>query len=87
MQRLRHLPQGREHRVPTVMKNLSAKEAETTALAISVIWLLAVQLLAVLAWDAGMLTRQSALVHWLVVGVLPPAMALWRMQPAEASDR
>jgi hypothetical protein len=38
----------------------------------------AVQLACVLLWDAGWLTRTGALAHWLVVGVLPPALALWR---------
>jgi hypothetical protein len=53
---------------------------ETTALAISVVWLLLVQLACVLLWDAGWLTRQAALLHWLVIGVLPPALALWGME-------
>jgi hypothetical protein len=35
------------------------------------------QLACVLCWDAGLLTRQASLLHWLVVGVLPPALALW----------
>lgn len=65
-------------------KALAAIQAETAALAISVIWLLVVQFAAVLAWDAEILTRQSALVHWLVVGVLPPALALWGMKNPEA---
>jgi hypothetical protein len=64
-----------------VKKALSALEPETVALAISVAWLLAVQILAVLAWNAELLTRQAALLHWLVVGVLPPALALWGMRP------
>jgi hypothetical protein len=37
------------------------------------------QLFAVLAWDAELLTRQAALLHWLVVGALPPALALWNL--------
>ena len=46
-------------------------------------WLLLVQLACVLLWDAEWLTRQAALVHWLVVGVLPPAFALWGMEREE----
>lgn len=65
-------------------KALAALDAETLALAASVAWLLAAQVLAVIAWDADLLTRQGALVHWLLVGVLPPALALWSMQPSEA---
>jgi hypothetical protein len=53
---------------------------ETGALAIAVIWLLVAQFACVLAWDQGFLTRQAALLHWLVVGVLPPALALWSME-------
>ncbi|MGG5811702.1 hypothetical protein [Falsiroseomonas sp. CW058] len=66
---------------------LSAIQAETAALAISVIWLLVAQFMAVLAWDAQLLTRQGALVHWLLVGVLPPALALWGMKPSAAPTR
>lgn len=51
----------------------------TLALAVSVAWLLFVQLIAVVAWETELLTRQGALLHWLVIGVLPPALALWGM--------
>ena len=51
------------------------------ALGAAVLWLLFVQVLAVLAWDADLLTRQAALLHWLAVGVLPPALALWSLDP------
>jgi len=62
----------------------AARRGEAAALAVSVLWLLLAQLACVALWDAGWLTRQAALVHWLVVGVLPPALALWRMErPAE----
>jgi hypothetical protein len=66
-----------------VKKALSAVDSETAALAISVVWLLFVQILAVLAWNGELLTRQAALLHWLAVGVLPPALALWgtRLEP------
>jgi uncharacterized membrane protein len=64
-----------------VKKALAALDTETRALALAIAWLLLVQLLAVLAWEADLLTRQGALLHWLVVGVLPPALALWT-QPA-----
>lgn len=58
----------------------SAQRAESGALAIAIAWLLLVQLVCVLMWDAEWLTRQAALLHWLVVGVLPPAFALWGME-------
>jgi hypothetical protein len=62
-----------------------AKHTETWALAIAVAWMLLAQFACVLLWDAGWQTRQTALIHWLVVGVLPPALALWGMrQPAPA---
>ncbi len=49
--------------------------------------MLAVQLACVVLWDGGSLTRQGALVHWLLVGVLPPALALWVSQkPVEPAD-
>lgn len=54
--------------------------AQSRALAVSVGWMLLVQILCVMAWDAGLLTRQASLIHWLVVGVLPPALALWSME-------
>ena len=58
--------------------------SETAALGISILWLLVAQLASVLAWDAELVTRQAALVHWLLLGVLPPAMALWTSHaPAE----
>ena len=60
-------------------KVLAAFDRETCALAIALAWLLLAQLFAVLAWDAEWLTRQAALLHWLVVGALPPALALWNL--------
>jgi hypothetical protein len=51
-------------------------------LVLSLAWMFAVQLACVVAWDAGWLTRSGALVHWLLVGVLPPALALWTSGPA-----
>jgi hypothetical protein len=53
---------------------------ETFALAIAVLWMLALQLVCVVLWDSGWLTRQGALVHWLLVGVMPPALALWQLE-------
>jgi hypothetical protein len=47
------------------------------ALGISVARMLIVQLLCVVLWGTGWLTRQAALIDWLMVGVLPPALALW----------
>lgn len=61
----------------------TAGAPEIRALAVAVVWMLAVQLACVIAWDSGWLTRPVALVHWLVVGVLPPALALWGMERPE----
>ncbi len=58
--------------------------AEQRALAVSVAWMLLVQLACVVLWDAGWMERQAALIHWLIVGVLPPALALWGMGHPEA---
>ena len=55
-------------------------QTETFALAIAVLWMLALQLICVVLWDNGWLTRQAALVHWLIVGVAPPALALWQLE-------
>jgi hypothetical protein len=55
---------------------LAALDGESRALAISVAWLVLMQFLAVLAWSVGLLSRESAVVHWVLLGVLPPAMAL-----------
>ena len=55
---------------------------QSRALAVAIIWMLLMQLSCVLLWDAGWLTRQASLVHWLIVGVLPPALALWRLEEA-----
>ncbi|PWS38078.1 hypothetical protein DFH01_01880 [Falsiroseomonas bella] len=64
------------------MKNfLAALDPESRALAISVGWLVLVQLLAVLAWSIGLLSREAAVVHWVLLGVLPPAMALASLAP------
>jgi hypothetical protein len=60
-------------------KVLVVPDQETLALAMALAWLLAAQLLVLLAWEAELLTRQAALLHWLVVGVLPPALALWSL--------
>ncbi|WP_372622891.1 hypothetical protein [Falsiroseomonas sp.] len=68
-----------------VKKFLPTFTDESLALAISIAWLLAMQVLAMLAWDAELLSRQEALMHWLVVGVLPPALALWSTPPAPES--
>ncbi|MBL6455885.1 hypothetical protein JMJ55_11170 [Belnapia sp. T6] len=54
---------------------------ETRALLLAIAWMLLAQLACVWLWETGWLTRQASLLHWLVVGVLPPAMALWRMDP------
>ncbi len=54
-----------------------AERAQSVALLVSLAWMLLAQLACVLCWEAGLLTRQASLLHWLVVGVLPPALALW----------
>lgn len=59
------------------MKNfLATLDGPSRALAISVVWLVSIQVLAVIAWGAGLLSREAAVVHWVILGVLPPAMAL-----------
>ena len=60
--------------------------AQSRALSVSVAWMLLVQLGCVVLWDAEWLTRQAALVHWLIVGVLPPALALWGMERPEPAE-
>lgn len=60
------------------------RRAEITCLGLAIAWMLVAQLGAVLLWEAGMLTRPGALLHWLVVGVLPPALALWHGAPRDA---
>ena len=53
------------------------ERAQAVALLISLAWMVLAQVGCVIFWEAGVLTRQASLLHWLVVGVLPPAMALW----------
>lgn len=53
------------------------EHSQSRALMVSVAWMLLVQLACVVLWDAGWMTRREAVVHWLLVGVLPPALALW----------
>ena len=57
-----------------------AERAQSVALLVSLAWMVLAQVGCVMVWEAGFLTRQAALLHWLVVGVLPPAMALWTME-------
>lgn len=54
-----------------------AERAQSLALVVSLAWMLLAQLACVMCWEAGFLTRQASLLHWLVVGVMPPALALW----------
>lgn len=67
----------------------SARSASTRALALSVAWMMVVQLACVTLWHLGWLGRPEALTHWLFVGVLPPALALWLSRPPapDAADR
>jgi hypothetical protein len=53
------------------------QRAQSLALLVSLAWMVLSQVGFVLCWDAGLLTRQASLMHWLVVGVLPPALAMW----------
>ncbi len=70
----------------SIMKKVPAGPASPThALFVAIAWMLAIQALAVLGWHLGLLTRQAALMHWLVVGVLPPALALWQSSATETS--
>lgn len=59
--------------------------AQSRALAISIGWMLLAHIICALLWDAGALTRQAALLHWLIVGVLPPGLAMWGMGRAGPS--
>jgi hypothetical protein len=70
------------------MRNSSRRaveRAQPAALGLSLAWMLLAQLACVLCWDAGLLTRQASLLHWLVVGVLPPALALWGMETEQTT--
>ena len=71
------------------MWNLSRRQAErahSAALVVSLGWMVLAQVVCVLCWDEGLLTPQASLLHWLVVGVLPPAVAMWTME-AERTRR
>ena len=46
------------------------------ALACAVAWMLVVQVTCLLGWDLEWVGRTEALVYWLLIGVLPPALAL-----------
>ena len=61
----------------TPPSNRQAERAQAMALLMSLAWMVLAQIGCVMFWEAGFLTRQASLLHWLVVGVLPPAMALW----------
>lgn len=56
------------------------ERAQAVALVVSLAWMVLAQVACVLCWEAGFLTRQASLLHWLVVGVLPPALAMWGME-------
>lgn len=65
------------------MQDFSRRQAErvhSVALLVSLAWMVLAQVACVLCWEAGLLTRQASLLHWLVVGVLPPALAMWGME-------
>ena len=63
------------------------QRAQSWALVVSLVWMMLSQVACVLCWDAGLLTRQASLLHWLVVGVLPPALAMWTMETDRAQRR
>lgn len=73
------------------MRNSSSKRqaerAQAVALVISLAWMVLAQIGCVMFWEAGFLTRQASLLHWLVVGVLPPAMALWTTETERTAQR
>lgn len=52
------------------------------ALTVSILWMVLCQVACVALWDAGLASQQGALVQWLIVGVLPPALSLWRLEQA-----
>jgi hypothetical protein len=52
-------------------------------LAVAVAWMLLTQIICVFGWNAGWFGRYGALAHWLVVGVLPPALALMQQERAD----
>ena len=70
-----HLPRRRTER------------AQSVALVVSLVWMMLSQVAFVLCWDAGLLTRQASLLHWLLVGVLPPALAMWTMETERTAGR
>jgi membrane protein YqaA with SNARE-associated domain len=63
------------------------QRAQSWALVVSLAWMILSQVGCVLCWDAGLLTRQASLLYWLVVGVLPPALAMWTMETERARRR
>jgi hypothetical protein len=62
----------------------SQARRQSGVLAIAIVWMLLLQFICVLLWNAGWLTRKTSLVHWLNLGVLPPALALRRLEQATA---
>ena len=56
------------------------ERVQARALIVSLVWIVVTQLACVLCWEQGLLTRQASLLHWLLVGVLPPALALCTME-------
>lgn len=63
--------------MPDVPRDQKQDRMQIRALIIALAWMIAVQLACIFLWDAGWLTRQGALLHWLLIGVLAPALALW----------
>jgi len=63
------------------------QRAQCLALLVSLAWMILSQVGCVLCWDAGLLTRQASLLHWLVVGVLPPALAMWTTEADRVQRR
>jgi hypothetical protein len=62
----------------------SQARRQSGVLAIAIVWMLLLQFICVLLSNAGRLTGQAALAHWLIVGVLPHTLALRRLEQANA---
>lgn len=61
--------------------------SHTIALAVAVAWMALAFAAASVAAEWGWATRVSALVQWLVAGVLPPALAMASLDPVERPAR
>lgn len=55
--------------------------SETRALILAIVWMVLIEGACLLLWRGGWLARHAAMAHWLAVGALPPALALWTTRP------